>query len=203
LHELGDAPKNSNGWDGVRSWRNEQRRRLKALRGDISEHEQAKLSEQIRQNLARELQPDSRCLAFYWPLPGEPDLRPMICAHIRKGGHAAIAVIARKNQSLEFWHWDKSTVMEKGGVWDIPTPMERRVVAPDVILVPLVGFDKDGHRLGNGGGYYDRTLAALVPKPLCIGIGNEAGAIETIYPQQHDVPMDAIVTERGCTWKAG
>jgi 5,10-methenyltetrahydrofolate synthetase len=81
--------------------------------------------------------------------------------------------------------------------------MERRVVAPDVILVPLVGFDKDGHRLGNGGGYYDRTLAALVPKPLCIGIGNEAGAIETIYPQQHDVPMDAIVTERGCTWKAG
>lgn len=65
------------------------------------------------------------------------------------------------------------------------------------LLVPLVGFDADGFRLGYGGGYYDRTLAVLEPKPLTIGIGFELGRLETIHPQPHDVPMDAIVTEAG------
>jgi 5-formyltetrahydrofolate cyclo-ligase len=63
--------------------------------------------------------------------------------------------------------------------------------------VPLVGFDGDGFRLGYGGGYYDRTLAAMDPKPLTIGIGFELGRLDTIHPQPHDVPMDALVTEAG------
>ena len=59
-----------------------------------------------------------------------------------------------------------------------------------------MGFDRAGYRLGHGGGYYDRTLAAFTPKPLTIGVGYEFGHLETIYPQPHDVPMDAIVTEK-------
>ena len=62
-------------------------------------------------------------------------------------------------------------------------------------LAPLVGFDSCGYRLGYGGGYYDRTLAAATPKPLAIGVGFELSRLDTIHPQPHDVPMDFIVTE--------
>jgi len=83
------------------------------------------------------------------------------------------------------------------GIWDIPVPDEGDWVRPEVLLVPLLGFDLQGYRLGYGGGYYDRTLAAAMPSPpLAIGIGFEIGRLETIHPQPHDVPMDLIVTER-------
>jgi 5-formyltetrahydrofolate cyclo-ligase len=70
-------------------------------------------------------------------------------------------------------------------------------VRPTALLVPLVGFDRRGYRLGYGGGYYDRTLAAMGPKPFTIGIGYEIGCLETIHPQPHDIPMHAIVTGAG------
>jgi 5,10-methenyltetrahydrofolate synthetase len=68
-------------------------------------------------------------------------------------------------------------------------------VTPQAVLAPLVGFDRECYRLGYGGGYFDRTLAALLPRPLAIGVGFELSLIETIYPQDFDVPMDLIVTE--------
>lgn len=202
LHELDSASDTSDEWARVSKWRAEQRKRLIRLRDYLTDEEQARRSEQIRRQLDAELKPESDRVAFYWPLSGEPDLRPFVSELIHRGGSAALAVIVRKKQPLEFWHWDESTVMEEGGIWDIPTPAERRVVVPDVVLVPLVGYDEIGHRLGQGGGYYDRTLATLDPSPLRVGVGYELGRIETIRPQQHDVPMDAIVTECGFTWYA-
>jgi 5-formyltetrahydrofolate cyclo-ligase len=67
---------------------------------------------------------------------------------------------------------------------------------PDALLIPLIGFDAAGFRLGYGGGYYDRTLAVL-GAALKIGVGHELGRLATIHPQPHDVPMDIVVTERG------
>ena len=75
------------------------------------------------------------------------------------------------------------------GLWDIPIPVEREIVHPDALIVPLVGFDSACYRLGYGGGYYDRTLVAATKRPFCVGLG-------TIYPQMHDIPLDAIVTDR-------
>jgi len=83
------------------------------------------------------------------------------------------------------------------GIWDIPIPKERAVVMPDAVLVPLVGFDPCGFRLGYGGGYFDRTLAAARPRPYAIGLGYEDSVLPTIFPQPHDIPMDLIVTDRG------
>jgi 5-formyltetrahydrofolate cyclo-ligase len=74
-------------------------------------------------------------------------------------------------------------------------PADGEAVLPNVLVVPLVGFDVRGYRLGYGGGYYDRTLAAMPEKPLTIGVGFEMAKLHTIYPQSHDVPMDLIVTE--------
>ena len=69
------------------------------------------------------------------------------------------------------------------------------MVIPKAAIVPLNGFDLEGYRLGYGGGYFDRTLAALEQKPLTLGVGFEIGRLSTIYPQPHDIPMDFIVTE--------
>jgi 5-formyltetrahydrofolate cyclo-ligase len=74
--------------------------------------------------------------------------------------------------------------------------VEGDAVLPDVLLAPLVGFDAGGYRLGYGGGYYDRTLAALPERPRVVGVGFEPSGLETIHPQPHDIPMDLVVTER-------
>jgi 5,10-methenyltetrahydrofolate synthetase len=68
-------------------------------------------------------------------------------------------------------------------------------------LAPLVGFDRQGYRLGYGGGYFDRTLAALEPRPLAVGVGFEAARLETVFPRSHDIAMDIVVTEECLQWK--
>lgn len=88
----------------------------------------------------------------------------------------------------------------KRGIWGIPIPAERQIVRPTALLMPLIGFDEAGYRLGCGGGYYGRTLAVMMPKPLTIGVGYALGRLDTIHPQPHDIPMDAILTEEGFAW---
>jgi 5-formyltetrahydrofolate cyclo-ligase len=66
---------------------------------------------------------------------------------------------------------------------------------PDVLLVPLVGFDAACYRLGYGGGYYDRSLASMSKRALAIGVGFSGGRLETIHPQPFDIPMDYILTD--------
>jgi 5-formyltetrahydrofolate cyclo-ligase len=109
---------------------------------------------------------------------------------------AALPVVVEKQQPMEFWSWQPQMKLVRG-IWNIPTPSERNPVQPTVLPVPLVGFDAAGYRMGQGGGYYDRTLATFAQKPLTIGIGHELGRLETIYAQRHDRSMDAIVTESG------
>ena len=105
------------------------------------------------------------------------------------------AVVDRKGP-LEYRLWRPGELLV-AGVWDIPVPEKREIAVPDAVLAPLVGFDRQCYRLGYGGGYFDRTLAALAPRPLAIGVGFELSLIETIFPQVFDVPMDLIVTETG------
>lgn len=83
------------------------------------------------------------------------------------------------------------------GVWNILIPASGEAVLPDVVIAPLVGFDLAGYRLGYGGGFYDRTIAAMPAKPWVIGVGFTLARLGTIYPQAHDVAMDVIVTEEG------
>jgi hypothetical protein len=83
------------------------------------------------------------------------------------------------------------------GIWNIPIPDKREVVQPTALIVPLIGFDEAGYRLGYGGGYYDRTLAVMNPRPFTVGVGFELGRLRTIHPQPHDIPLDVIITEAG------
>lgn len=84
-------------------------------------------------------------------------------------------------------------------VWNIPVPADGIDVLPDIVVSPVVGFDPACYRLGYGGGFYDRTLAAMARRPLVIGVGFAMLAVTTIHPLPHDIPMQFIVTEDGCS----
>jgi 5-formyltetrahydrofolate cyclo-ligase len=80
-------------------------------------------------------------------------------------------------------------------VGNIPVPAEGEPKQPDTLLVPLVGFDRNNYRLGYGGGFYDRTIAAMPLRPRTIGVGFTCGRLRTIFPQTNDIPLDEIVVE--------
>ncbi len=83
------------------------------------------------------------------------------------------------------------------GVWNIPVPQSSEALTPDVVIAPLLGIDAAGYRLGNGGGYYDRTLAALPRMPQVIGVGHDFCRIDTIFPMPWDVPMQQSILGDG------
>ncbi|MEP4420404.1 MAG: 5-formyltetrahydrofolate cyclo-ligase, partial [Nitratireductor sp.] len=114
----------------------------------------------------------------------------------RRGGTLALPVVVEKAAPLVFRDWRPGMKLEKG-VWNIPVPPAAPAVIPDIVISPVVGFDPANYRLGYGGGFFDRTLAALPARPTVIGVGYAAAAIATIYPQPHDIAMDFIVTEAG------
>ena len=176
-------------------WRTAERERLIAARRMLDDGEHRIRSARIAAQLDRRLgDVHGRRLAVYWPVRGEPDLRPWIEQAAARGATFALPVVVGPDRPLEFRAWALGGRLEPG-VWKIQVPAEGDAVVPDVVLVPLVGFDRAGHRLGYGGGYYDRTLAALSPRPRVIGVGFASACLPTIEPQPHDVPMDAIVTE--------
>jgi 5,10-methenyltetrahydrofolate synthetase len=104
--------------------------------------------------------------------------------------------VAAPKTPLIFREWHPGVKMAKG-VYDIPYPVESPEVIPNTVLVPMNGFDEQGHRLGYGGGYFDRTLASLKKHPCVIGVTYELARVPTIQPQSYDIPMDYIVTECG------
>lgn len=139
---------------------------------------------------------DYTTLGFYWPIKGEVDLRPFVRDQLNGRFKLALPYVPVRNQPVVFRQWRPGASMTRG-CWNIPIPCDETCLSPDILLIPLVGFDVNGYRLGNGGGYYDRTLRHLGPKVLKIGVGFEITRLPTIHPQWHDVPMDIIVTESG------
>jgi 5-formyltetrahydrofolate cyclo-ligase len=191
-----DAPSPSADWGEVRRWRKLVRNDLIQRRTALSVDALRALSERACTQLLQAVDLNAySVLGFCWPIRGEFDVRGIAKRHLASGGQVALPVIVQESAPVEFWRWHPGMSMGKG-VWNIPVPKERNVLAPDAVIVPLVGFDESGFRLGYGGGYFDRTLAAAVPRPYAIGLGYEDSALQTIYPQAHDIPMNLIVTDQ-------
>jgi 5-formyltetrahydrofolate cyclo-ligase len=182
-------------WRDVARWRKAERERLIAARLAISADARAAMAARMAEGIDRLIgDPRDRIVSLYWPFRGEPDLRPWLAAITQRGATAALPVVVDKARPLTFRAYRPGDRLEKG-IWNIPIPAEGAQVVPDVVLAPVVGFDPGNFRLGYGGGFFDRTLAALSRKPFVIGLGYSLQAIPTIYPQPHDVVMDRIVTE--------
>ena len=183
--------------DTVKIWRRDERRRLLALRSGTPPALRREWGGAIEVRLRAVLaERPGITLGVYWPFQAEFDPRPLIDWLIGAGSAAALPAVVDKKGPLEYRAWRPGDPLVDG-VWDIPIPERRDVVAPKVVLAPLVGFDRACYRLGYGGGYFDRTLAAPTPRPLAIGVGFELSLLDTIHPQPHDIPMDLIVTEAG------
>ena len=179
----------------VKVWRRSERQRLLALRTGATPADRRRWGQEIEARLRTLLQQRPGInLGVYWPFQAEFDPRPLIDRLIAAGSAVALPAVVDKKGPLEYRAWRPGEELVDG-VWNIPVPARRQIVVPHAVLAPLVGFDRECYRLGYGGGYFDRTLAALSPRPLAIGVGFELSLIETIYPQDFDMPMDLIVTE--------
>jgi 5-formyltetrahydrofolate cyclo-ligase len=178
----------------LRAWRREERERLLALRQDMPPAERRAKGERIEAGIKAVLGTISGPLGVYWPFRAEFDPRGIIDWAVAAGRIVALPVVVDRKGPLEYRAWKPGEPLVDG-VWNIPVPEKRELVLPAAVLAPLVGFDKACYRLGYGGGYFDRTLAALSPHPRPIGVGFSMQEIGTIHPQDFDIPMDAIVTE--------
>jgi 5,10-methenyltetrahydrofolate synthetase len=140
--------------------------------------------------------PKPRVAAFCWPIKHEPDVRPLLASWRSADVRAALPVVVAESEALRFREWSPDSRLEADR-YGIPTPSTGEWLTPDLILLPLNGFDGAGYRLGYGGGYFDRTLAALVPRPLAVGVGFEINRVASIRPEAHDQRLDWIITENG------
>lgn len=182
----------------VMRWRRAERERLHSLRrqpGTVDRHEADRRIVALLLQIMGPLR--GLTVGLYFPIHGEPDMRQLASVIIGEGGVCALPVVIERNRPLIYRCWTPGEKLVPG-VWRIPCPGEDRPEArPDIMLAPVLGFDARCFRLGNGGGYFDRTLAGQSPRPKVIGVGYERLRIASIYPQPHDIPMDAIVTEQG------
>jgi 5-formyltetrahydrofolate cyclo-ligase len=181
----------------VARWRRSERERLIAARLAIHLEERQNLAAEVASELDGLVEPrEGLTVSLYWPFRGELDLRPWMERAVANKARIALPVVVAKGQPLNFREWRPGCRMKRG-VWNIPVPADGKELVPDITIAPLVGYDPDCYRLGYGGGFFDRTLAALKPRPMAIGVGHPGSAIRTIYPQSHDVPMDLVVTGAG------
>lgn len=185
----------------VARWRKAERARLLAERAALSVAVRQAAAEAIAGHLdalfaARFATVKGLTVSAWWPIKAELNLRHWLESLLARGARVALPVVVTPAAPLVFRPWTPDCRMVQG-FWKIPVPAEGPEVVPDATLSPVVGWDRAGYRLGYGGGYFDRTLAALSPRPLAIGVGLDAARVATIFPQPHDIAMNRIVTESG------
>lgn len=183
--------------DALKLWRKGERERLIAARMALDSVTLDHHRQSIDAHLERAF-PElfERNIAFCWPIRNEYDARHLMKRLRERGAVTALPVVIARGAPLDFWEWHPGIRLAEGAM-GIPYPVGSRAVDPDVVLLPMNGWDERGYRLGYGGGFFDRTLASLARKPLVLGIGYEMARIETVHPQNWDVPVDYVVTERG------
>jgi 5-formyltetrahydrofolate cyclo-ligase len=142
--------------------------------------------------------PSGTVVSAFWPFRSELDLRLLLHRLHEAGQVIALPVVVAKRAPLLFRLWTPDTSLEVGGFGVATPPESAPLVEPDWLLVPLLAFDDKGYRLGYGGGFYDRTLAALRARKsiFAIGVGYDGQQVNQIPHGTDDGRLDAIVTER-------
>ncbi len=144
-------------------------------------------------------------IAGYWPLGDEIDCRPTLAALKTTGAEVALPVVAGQGQVLLFRAWAPGDPLDSGPFGTAHPSVRSAVVAPDVLLLPLIAFDATGQRLGYGAGYYDRTVSALRKDRAItvIGVAYDEQEVAAVPVDGHDQTMDAVITDRRTLWFNG
>src|SRR5258707_5246578 len=178
-------------------WRRNERTRLLREREALAPEALAGLRSRIDHHLERTF-PDlvHGILAFCWPYRNEYDPRHLAAALRRRGARTALPVVVAPKTPLVFREWKPGVELADGPL-GIPYPVGSPEVSPDHVLLPMLGWDGDGYRLGYGGRFFGRNLAAIKKRPRVIGTSYQFAYLRTLYPQPYDIPVDFVVTERG------
>ena len=190
-------PEDQWSWPEIRQWRKTQRAELVTRREATPEAARHAWNQAITQHLLDGFDvPSDAVVGYCWPYKGEFDARHAIRRWRDKGATAALPEVVQSKAPLQFRKWWPGAPM-RPGVYDIPVPDGTEAVVPDIAIVPMNGYDACGYRLGYGGGFFDRTLAALGRRVVAVGVSYDMLRLSTIHPQPHDLPMDFVVTESG------
>ncbi len=190
------------------------RTRIKQLRSSIppDEYERSSLMMRARlytwlattrSTLKQQNQADIIDVAAFWPLPQEPDLRPLLNKWAMEGElRLYLPVVVARGQALRFKLWTPDTDMRAAAYGIYEPEGDTFATQLDLVIVPTLGYTRNGHRLGYGGGYYDRTLALLQqqqPGFISLGLAWACGDLSGLdyTPQSHDMPLDTILTDKG------
>jgi 5-formyltetrahydrofolate cyclo-ligase len=146
-------------------------------------------------------------IGAYWPIKGEFDPLPALHRWKEDGElidqpqprMIGLPVVDKVHKSMTFHAWYPGCPMEEDA-YGIPKPKDTEVIAPTLLFVACVGYAPGGYRLGYGGGFYDRLLATLRPRPFTVGLGYAPGFLPDFEPASYDIPLDAILNENGVVW---
>jgi 5,10-methenyltetrahydrofolate synthetase len=179
------------------------RRQLQAERlAMVDRHQRSmQLQEILRVWLVSRLE---TAIGAYWPIKGEFDALPALYrwSEAEPGRRIGLPVADRTTRQLRFHIWYPGCPMEEDA-YAIPKPKGTEAFEPSLLIVPCVGFGPNGLRLGYGGGFYDRTLAQLRPRPATVGLAYANTFVPWLEPEPHDVPLEAIITDEGVVWERG
>jgi 5,10-methenyltetrahydrofolate synthetase len=146
-------------------------------------------------------------IGAYWPIKGEFDPLPALYRWTEGAPEGVVRRIGlpvadRASGALRFHVWYPGCPMELDA-YDIPKPKDTPAFAPGLLIIPCLGYGPGGVRLGYGGGFFDRTLASLTPRPATVGVSFTHGFLPMLRAGAGDTALDALLTEDGVMWKRG
>lgn len=170
----------------------------RAARASLDHGERADAAKAVAQHFfdGVELAP-SDVVAAYWRIRDELDCQPILVKLMDSNQTVVLPVVVGPEQPLDLRVWEQGASLYESGFGTLAPSELAPKAEPDIIIMPLLGFDSRGTRLGYGGGYYDRTLASLKKRPRLIGLAFAAQELDHIPREAHDVPLDAVITEAG------
>jgi len=146
-------------------------------------------------------------IGAYWPIKGEFDPLPALHRWKEDGElldqpqrrRIGLPVVNKEDKTMTFHAWYPGCPMEEDA-YGIPKPKDTEIITPTLLFSPCVGYGPGGYRLGYGGGFYDRMLATLEPRPFTVGLGYGVGFVPDFESEPHDIPLDAILNDHGVVW---
>ncbi|WP_205882118.1 5-formyltetrahydrofolate cyclo-ligase [Leeia aquatica] len=180
------------------------RKRLKARRRALSPSQRQRIARALPTRFAQQARAGkARRVGLFWPMPDEIDPRPLLQALVQRGVACYLPALPLHGRRLWFTRCDARSRWYHNR-YQIPEcrhPDRRRAEKLDLLLLPLVGVDRQGYRLGMGGGFYDATLASLRGRraagPWLVGLAYACQQVEALPVDSWDIRLDALLTEQG------